>query len=288
MMAGAVRVLVNGKPSNCLSTSDRGLLYGDGVFETIAVSGGKPCLWEAHLQRLHTGCERLGLGAFDETQLARECALLIGKASPAVIKIIITRGSGGRGYRVPGQPRPTRIVQLHDWPDYPASYTESGIKARICQTRLGHNSSLAGIKHLNRLEQVLARREWDDPAIREGLMLDAVGDLVEGTMSNLFVVKDAVLMTPGLTLCGVAGIMRARLLDLARQHSMDARVQRLEANTLREADEIFVCNSLIGIWPVIGIDDHVFQKGPVTTRLQSLLADEAATVAAGVQAEWRP
>ena len=268
-----LRVLVNGKPLDCVSTSDRGLLYGDGVFETIAVSGGKLCHWERHLQRLQSGCERLGMATVDGTLLAEETGLLIQQSQRAVVKIIITRGSGGRGYRVPGQPRPTRVIQLHDWPDYPASCTESGIKTRVCHTRLGQNVSLAGIKHLNRLEQVLARQEWDDPEIMEGLLLDTGGHLVEGTMSNVFMVKDRVLMTPDLTLCGVAGIMRARMLELARQHSIESRIQPVTLDTLLQADEVFVCNSLIGIWPVIGIDKQAFPKGPVAARLQALLAD---------------
>ena len=270
-MGDAVQVLVNGKTVDCVSTSDRGLLYGDGVFETIAVENGQLCYWLQHLRRLQSGCERLGMGPVDETQLLGECRLLIEKTQQAVIKVIITRGSGGRGYRVPGQLRSTRILQLHEWPNYPASCTERGIKTRICRTRLGHNASLAGIKHLNRLEQVLARQEWEDPAIMEGLMLDTSGDLVEGTMSNVFIVKDAVLMTPDLQRCGVAGIMRAHVLEKAAENLITARVQRRKVDALLQADEVFVCNSLMGIWPVIGIDEHAFIKGPVATRLQTLL-----------------
>ncbi|MGB5717844.1 MAG: aminodeoxychorismate lyase [Gammaproteobacteria bacterium] len=274
MMADALRVLVNGKPLDCISTSDRGLLYGDGLFETIAVSGGRLCHWARHLQRLQSGCERLGIEAVNAAQLAEECRSLVQASQQAVIKIIITRGSGGRGYRVPERPRPTRVIQVHDWPDYPASCAERGIKTRICRARLGQNTSLAGIKHLNRLEQVLARREWDSPDIREGLMLDTNGHLVEGTMSNVFMVKGGILMTPDLTLCGVAGIMRARLLELAQRHSIESGIQPVEPDTLLQADEVFVCNSLIGIWPVIGVDEHAFTKGPVTAHLQTLLLDE--------------
>ena len=272
-MSDAVQVLVNGKPNDRVPTSDRGLLYGDGVFETIAVRKGQLHFWSEHLRRLQSGCERLGIESVDETQLMGECRSLMRPSQQAVIKVIITRGSGGRGYRLPEQIRPTRIVQLHEWPGYPASCTERGIKTRICRTRLGHNASLAGIKHLNRLEQVLARQEWNDPNIMEGLMLDSGGDLVEGTMSNLFMVKDGVLMTPDLQFCGVAGIMRARVLEMAAASSIEARVQRLDQSALLQADEVFVCNSLMGIWPVIGIDEHTFLKGPVITRLQTLLAE---------------
>ena len=273
MKGETVQVLVNGKPNNCVPTSDRGLLYGDGVFETIAVENGQLRYWSQHLHRLQSGCERLGMESVNETQLEEECRSLIEQSQQAVIKVIITRGSGGRGYRLPEQPQLTRIIQLHAWPDYPASCKERGIKTRICRTQLGHNPSLAGIKHLNRLEQVLARQEWDHPTIMEGLMLDSSGDLVEGTMSNVFIVKDAVLMTPDLQFCGVAGIMRAQVLEMAAENSIAARIQRIELDSLLQADEVFVCNSLMDIWPVIGIDEHTFLKGPVTTRLQTLLTN---------------
>ena len=271
MKGDTVPVLVNGKPVDCVSTADRGLLYGDGVFETIAVESGQLRYWPQHLRRLQSGCERLGMAPVDAALLAQECRSLIEQSQQAVIKIIVTRGSGGRGYRLPERPQSSRIIQLHAWPNYPASCTETGIKTRICRTRLGHNSSLAGIKHLNRLEQVLARREWDDPAIMEGLMLDSSGGLVEGTMSNVFMIKDAVLITPDLQHCGVAGIMRARVLELAEKHSIEVSVQGIELDALLQADEVFVCNSLIGIWPVTGIDKQIFIKGPVSTRLQTLL-----------------
>jgi 4-amino-4-deoxychorismate lyase len=284
MSGNAVQVLVNGKAVDSVPTTDRGLLYGDGLFETIAVSGGKLCFWERHMQRLQAGCERLGMAPVDTAQLRQECHLLIQQSQQVVIKIIITRGSGGRGYRLPEQPRSTRIIQLHDWPAWPANCTESGIITRICRTRLGHDSSLAGIKHLNRLEQVMARREWDDPAIMEGLMLDTAGNVVEGTMSNIFMVKDALLMTPDLTRCGVAGIMRAWVLDRAKQHAIEARIQHLELDALLQSDEVFVCNSLTGIWPVIGIDEYAFQKGAVTTRLQTLLARDVAMEQTGIHA----
>jgi 4-amino-4-deoxychorismate lyase len=278
MNGNALRVLVNGQALDCVPTSDRGLLYGDGVFETIAVSDGKLCYWEHHLQRLQSGCERLGIEAASAGQLLEECRSLVQSSPRAVIKIIITRGSGGRGYRVPVQSRPLRVVQLHDMPDYPATCTERGVKTRICRIRLGHNTALAGIKHLNRLEQVMARREWDTPDVQEGLMLDTAGQLVEGTMSNVFMVKGAVLITPDLALCGVAGIIRSRALELAKLHGIKTRIQSVQPDILMQADEVFICNSLIGIWPVIGIDGHTFQKGPVTTHLQALLADESGSV----------
>ena len=141
----------------------------------------------------------------------------------------------------------------------------------MCATRLCHNPLLAGIKHLNRLEQVLARREWDEPSIGEGLLLDVDGRLVEGTMSNLFLVRGQMLLTPDLRRCGIAGIMRSIILEQAERQSLAAEIRSLEAADLQAADEVFLCNSLIGIWPVIAVDDRTYRKGPVTTRLQQLL-----------------
>jgi len=267
-----IRTIINGKMTDCVAANDRGLLYGDGLFETVAVRKGKPEYWQQHLQRLQAGCSRLGIESVDELLLAEECRQLDDGIDRAVVKIIVTRGSGGRGYRVPARSASTRILQLHDWPDYPSACAQQGVAVRLCDIRLGHNPMLAGIKHLNRLEQVLARQEWDDSDIREGLLLDAAGNLVEGTMSNLFLVRDGVLLTPDLQRCGVAGIMRSQLLELAGQLSIGTEICQLGMADLHAAEEVFICNSLIGIWPVIAIDDRNYNKGAMTSRLQDVLA----------------
>jgi len=264
--------LVNGAANDTVACTDRGLLYGDGVFETLTVQHGSCRYWTRHLQRLHAGCERLGITAIDPDVLAAEAGRLVADTVQGVLKIIITRGSGGRGYRVPEQAASTRILQLHPWPDPDPSCAVTGVATRLCNIRLGHNPALAGIKHLNRLEQVLARREWDDPGIMEGLLLDTGGRLVEGTMSNLFLVRDGVLLTPGLQRCGVAGVMRAVILELAGQQALEARVCDLYPADLAQADEVFLTNALIGIWPVTAVDDRRYQPGPVTQSLQGLLA----------------
>jgi 4-amino-4-deoxychorismate lyase len=266
-----IGVLINGKAVDCVASADRGLLYGDGLFETIAVVDGSLCHWSRHLRRLQAGCDRLGMPAVDGIALQDECRSLAGKTARAVLKVVVTRGSGGRGYRVPDKPVATRIVQLHEWPVFPTACAERGIAVRVCSTRLGQQPALAGIKHLNRLEQVLARLEWNAPDIMEGLLLDSDGYLIEGTMSNIFLVRDGELRTPDLTRCGVAGIMRTRVLELAESLSINTSVLPVELEHLREADEVFICNSLIGIWPVIAIDTGVYEKGAVTARLQSLL-----------------
>ena len=272
MTVEPIRVLVNGEASNAVATTDRGLLYGDGLFETIACVDGKLQLWHLHMQRLQAGCERLGLGDIDTDALRDECLGLVDGVVRGVLKVIITRGTGGRGYRPPEDVTATRIVQLHDWPMHPESAHAQGISTIICNTRLGQNPSLAGMKHLNRLEQVMARREWNDEAIREGLMLDNTGHVIEGTMSNVFLVRKGRLLTPDLTRCGVAGIMRAHVMGLAAQENMTVDVTAITLAELQLADEVFVCNSLIGIWPVRRVEDIAFEKGPLTTRLQARLA----------------
>ena len=266
------KVIINGRMTDCVASSDRGLLYGDGLFETVAVVNGEPCYWQQHMQRLQTGCSRLGIEAVDERSLKEECRQLLAAVDRAVLKIIVTRGSGGRGYRVPERPAATRILQLHDWPDFPDACAQQGVAMRTCEMRLGHNPALAGIKHLNRIEQVMARREWDDTTIAEGLLLDLEGNLVEGTMSNLFLFRDGILLTPELQRCGVAGIMRSQVLAAAAGLPVDTGIRQLGMKDLEDADEVFICNSVIGIWPVIAVDDRKYPKGTITSRIQSLLA----------------
>ena len=248
-----VAVLVNGKPSQTLNTRDRGLQYGDGLFETLAIVEGQARHWPLHMQRLAKGCEHLGLPV--PPSLATESDQLCAGVKQGVLKIIVTRGVGGRGYRPPQPCHPSRYLEVFPWPDYPSANAITGVTIRLCETRLGINPALAGIKHLNRLEQVLARSEWQDMAIAEGLMRDVQGHIIEGTMSNLFIVKDGVLMTPDLSGCGVAGITRGRILALAAGIGLRANVRPLSLTDLRGADEVFLCNSLIGIWPVCRLLD---------------------------------
>lgn len=266
-------VLVNGKPVDCVSSQDRGLLFGDGVFETLAVTDRQLRFWSRHLQRLGAGCRRLGLPIPDEDVLRNEATALLTGHDAGVMKIIVTRGAGGRGYQTPGDAQPTRILQWHCWPAVPQDCAANGVRVRLCTTRLGSNPQLAGIKHLNRLEQVLARREWDDPDIREGLLLDAEGCVIEGTMSNLFAVQGSTLATPDLTRCGVAGIMRTVVMEQAAGLGLDVSVKTLSLADVEQADEVFLTNSLIGVWPVTGLGNRTWHTGAVTRQLQGRLAN---------------
>ncbi|MBI2779452.1 MAG: aminodeoxychorismate lyase [Gammaproteobacteria bacterium] len=162
--------------------------------------------------------------------------------------LLVSQETGGR--ERPGTVQPTRLVALYAWPEYPPAFWVEGVAVRLCSTRLGSNPALAGIKHLNRLEQVLARSEWDDPAIPEGLMLDGEGYVIEGTMSNLFIVRNGRLLTPDLTQCGVAGVMRGCILDGARDAGIPVDITQITLDDVKSSDEVFLCNSLIGVWPV--------------------------------------
>jgi 4-amino-4-deoxychorismate lyase len=275
-MTVTTATLVNGEPGDVIPVTDRGLLYGDGVFETIAIRAGRLQHWPRHLHRLHAGCARLGIQPFASALLAAEAESIIHDTDHGVLKLIVTRGSGGRGYRVSESADCTRIMQLHPWPEYPAACQEEGVRIRLCETRQGSNPALAGIKHLNRLEQVLARQEWNDADIREGLLLDTDGNLVEGTMSNVFIISGGVLMTPDLSRCGVAGIMRTLVLELAEQQGLDPRIAPVSLDELVRADEVFLTNSLIGIWPVIALGETAWRKGGITLQLQELLSNSSA------------
>lgn len=245
-----MRALINGVEADCVSVADRGLHYGDGLFETVAVRDGGLCLWRAHFNRLFNGARRFGIPCPPREMLLDECRRLIGNDSPGVLKIVLTRGSGGRGYRPPANPHPTRIVSLHPWPDYPLDWADRGVAVTLCRTPLGENPVLAGHKHLNRLEQVLARAEWRDPQIAEGIMQDGRGRVIGGTMSNLFLVSDGRLYTPRLDTCGIAGTARALVLRLAGEHDLEVTQTDVAHADLIAADGLFLTNALIGVWPV--------------------------------------
>ncbi len=264
-------MLVNGEQQSTLSVLDRGLHYGDGLFETIALRSGVLEFWGAHMERLQQGAERLSISLPDIAQLRREADLLLDQeqADHGVLKIILTRGAGGRGYRVPDQPSPTRILSLNPWPysgDQQASAEQQGVKLHICTTRLGDNPTLAGIKHLNRLEQVLARNEWSDATIAEGVVMNQQGEMVEGTMSNLFFVRDGKVVTPDLSRCGVEGIVRKQLLQQFKQHGIAVSVRPVPLQELVVIDEAFCCNSLIGVWPIRQIGGVTFAAPGAVTR----------------------
>lgn len=260
---------VNGQPADQLSVRNRGLAYGDGLFETIAVHGGRPVLLARHLQRLTEGARRLIL-PLDIEQVRTELLECSARTGQGVLKLIITRGDSPRGYAADPAAEPVRILLSGPVASYPVEHATIGIKLYPCATRLAEQPLLAGLKHLNRLEQVVARAEWQTGDWAEGLMCDTSGRLIEGVYSNLFLVRDQVLYTADLARCGVAGVMRAELLEQALQSGVEVRVIDLWPTDLHLADEVFVCNSVYGVWPVRSFTSLDWLPGPLTRKLQGI------------------
>jgi len=205
-------------------------------------------LLEYHLERLYSGCRRLDIEPPPQARLRREIARAAALRRDAVLKLIVSRGVGVRGYRPSGRERCTRILTLGALP--PHADLAAPARLRICSLRLAANPDLAGLKTLNRLESVLARAEWRDARVIEGLMLDADENLVCGTMSNLFVRRGSCLTTPLLDRCGVEGVMRRFVLELAPRLGLEPAVRRLRLDDLGAAEEIFMSNAVAGIMPV--------------------------------------
>ena len=260
---------LDGLPADTLGLKSRGLAYGDGLFETIAVHAGQPILLERHLARLLGGCERLGI-CQDASLLRSELLAYASALGEGVIKLIITRGDSPRGYAPDPGATAIRILQGGAPAHYPTGHAEQGVRLYPCTTRLAEQPLLAGLKHLNRLEQVLARSEWTDPTFAEGMMLDMSGRVIEGVYSNLFLVQGGVLLTADLQRCGVAGVMRAELMAQARASGIEVREAELWPADLAEADEVFVCNSVYGVWPVLGVASMNWSPGPLTRKLQAI------------------
>lgn len=266
-------ILVNGVEQASVSAHDRGLAYGDGVFRTLAVRDGQAQCWQRHFAKLCDDCRRLDIPQPGEQSLRAELDQVARELAFGVVKITVTRGQGERGYAMPSQPHPTRIVTGAPMPLYPAGNVDEGIKIRLCQLRLAEQPRLAGIKHLNRLENVLARAEWNDPGIAEGLLLDMRGNVIEGVTSNLFMLQRGVLVTPDLSRCGVAGVTRDRILAWAHECKMPSEIRDISFAELLAAEEVMVCNSLIGVWQVREIENKRWEGGTCTLLIRQYLTD---------------
>jgi 4-amino-4-deoxychorismate lyase len=262
---------VDGVPAGCVPADDRGLAYGDGLFETMAVERGSIRLLDRHLERAALGCRRLGFPPVDWLAVRDHVGALLaaesGLARSAVARLTVTRGSGGAGYR-PGEGPPRSVLSLRERPPP----TPGPVRVRWCRTAVISHPQLAGIKHLNRLPQVLARAEWSDETVFEGLMCDQQGHVACGTMTNVFVVTEGHLRTPDLSQAGVAGIMRACVLEAAADIGIDTAVVTLTPRDLHGADEVFVTNAVRGLVPVAELAGHTYRApGPVSASISRWL-----------------
>jgi 4-amino-4-deoxychorismate lyase len=271
--------LINGSFDQTISAFDRGFSYGDGVFRTMQVRDGLPVNWPLHYQKLVADCAVIGIVCPSADLLMHDFQQLFpinefeGNVTK-VAKIIITRGEGDRGYAPPAVTVPTRVVIKSAMPQYAAAYYHQGVQLHVCETRLAIQPKLAGIKHLNRIENVLARMEWRDDSIFDGLLLDTQGNVIECTMGNIFARFDNELITPDLTQCGVAGITRQRIIWLESVLDLQVQVNSLPLELLLQANELIVCNSLFGAFQVNTIGTQVWPQQKLASIIRNALTHD--------------
>lgn len=242
--------LINGIPQETLPASDRAIQFGDGCFTTARIAAGQVCLLEPHLQRLQKACEKLLIPFVAWAELQREMIELARGNDRGVLKVIISRGSGGRGYSAANCLHPVRLLSVSAYPVHYDEWRREGIKLALSPVRLGRNPQLAGIKHLNRLEQVLIRTHLEQTSADEALVLDSEGFITECCAANLFWRQGEVVFTPRLDQAGVNGLMRQLCLQqLAHSGYRVVEVHAREA-ALAEADEMVICNALMPVVPV--------------------------------------
>lgn len=264
----SVRCFVGTARVDAIPGTDRGFAYGDGLFETMRARRGTVPWWEAHWARMTAGAERLRMALPDQVQVASEAAALLA-GDDAVLKLVVSRGDGGRGYGLPAVATPTWVLSRHPLPPPPP---DAGLDLRWCETRLAVQPALAGIKHCNRLEQVLARAEWlqlptAERDAHEGLMRSGDGQVVCATAANVFVLHGSRWRTPPVDRCGVAGICRQWVLGaLAIEPSV------IEVADVETADAVFLCNAVRGILPVARLGTREWSLHPQVPALQQQLA----------------
>jgi 4-amino-4-deoxychorismate lyase len=264
-------MLINGEPGELIAAADRAVQYGDGLFETIRCEQGAPRWLERHLARLARGCARLTIPPPDRAQLEGEVRALAAGAARGLVKIIYTRGvSATRGYAPRGAPQPTRIVSWHPWPDRP-SHWQAGFRAALATLQLGENPAIAGIKHLNRLEQVLAALEAEALEVDEVLLASPSGDLVCGGMSNLFLIESERLITPPLERCGIEGIMRGLVIEAAVKVGLQVAIEPVTTARLLRAGSVFLTNVRLGLQCVHWLAGRALVADPRIARLQEQL-----------------
>ena len=263
--------LIDGKPRNNLSVLNRNIQFGDGIFETCVFVGRRILFWQVHARRLEVGSENLDLVRVPEALWLKDIrkAISIIRLKSGVIKLILSRGNSEQGYAYRTgfvKISPVRIVRIFAM----RKKLKKGIRLNQCQTTYVQNKMLAGIKHCNRLEQVLASAE-----IRRDdcVMLDNQSHIISTTRANLFIVKNNTLITPDISLCGIKGTRRQIVLELARALNIPTQVKKILKEELIGADEVFVTNSLVGIQSVSHFENIVYKKHNITQKLKRELAN---------------
>lgn len=260
---------VNGQLQSWLPLDDRGFTLGDGFFTTIQIWKGRPLLWDLHQARLIASAERLQLTLAEPEKLHDRLLSCVAHVHHGSAKIIITRGSGPRGYGIRACQTPREIISVHDYPKLYQQWQQSGVSLAVCQGRLGASPLVAGLKSLGRLEQVLLKAELDARGAVEGLVLDMDDNIVETVTANVFWRRDSVVYTPDLQASGVTGVMRAWILQQLAQSGLECCQLRAGLVALQSADEVFISNALMEVVPVTGIEDVTYQDHSLARQLQT-------------------
>ncbi len=271
-----MKVLINGEFQTKVSAADRGLLYGQSVFETVALVEGKARLFDSHLRRLKKGCETL-LIPLNINDIERELKVLLdfhAVERKQVLRITVSMSAGGRGYANPEMPSGNRILSLHPYPESYTTDASTGIVLGLSSVRLAQQPLLAGIKHGNRLEQILARSQWL-PDWDEAVLRDTDDNVIEGTQSNIILIKQGQVYTPLLDQCGVDGVMKNWVMERLKDAGFSCQAVRLSVQDIIEADEVLLTNSIIGVWPVKLFKSKRYNQSPTAQALlEKLHKDE--------------
>ena len=264
--------LINGEFKDSISVYDRGLAYGDGFFETMLwdsfVEKNETNVgvefWLRHLRRIKDGCQLMQINLPFDEEIIRQRNLIL-KASrkekkSGLLKMVVTRGVGGRGYKFERNMTPTIIFLSLPKPKVKKEYFKSGVVVKICKTQLSKNINLFGYKHLNRLDSVLARSEWEDKNIFEGVFVDSKKNILEGTMTNIFFVHKKTLITPPIIDSGINGVMRQVIIDKAKFFFDKLVIQKINLRDIEKFDQMFLTNSVLKVIPVIRFEKKKFIK----------------------------
>lgn len=266
-MSGAIVTWVDGRLADSVPADDRGLHYGDGLFETLLVRGGRPRFLEAHLARLASGCSRLAIPFQGESALRAEIAAAGARATQlAILKIIVTRGSATRRGYAPDAEVPRRLMALYESAP-PAAELREGVDLVLATGTVAEHPGLAGIKHLSRIENVWALGEARAAGAFDALLRTASGQVISGAMSNLFIVRAGRVLTPRVDRAGVAGILRQVVLRECAALSIAAAEQPLSMDEVLAADEAFITNARIGVVPVRRVGEHAYRMKSLALRL---------------------